>query len=102
MNYSWIVSQPRLRCNDNFHLWTVATICTQAHLEMLGSEQFVFQVDEIEVVMPNQHYITIDMTKMGLQNKDEVSRVVEALNESAHTNDSLTDIISHTGSSPPG
>lgn len=30
------------------------------------------EVDEIEVVMPNQHYITIDMTKMGLQNKDEV------------------------------
>lgn len=30
------------------------------------------EVDEIEVVMPNQHYFTIDMTKMGLQNKDEV------------------------------
>ncbi|XP_032382455.1 uricase [Etheostoma spectabile] len=30
------------------------------------------EVDEIEIVMPNQHYITIDMTKMGLANKDEV------------------------------
>lgn len=28
--------------------------------------------------MPNQHYFTIDMTKMGLQNNDEVSRAVEA------------------------
>lgn len=43
----------------------------------LGSQQFVLQVDEIEVVMPNQHYFTIDMTKMGLQNKDEVSGAVE-------------------------
>ena len=33
----------------------------------------VFQVEEIEIVMPNQHYFTIDMTKMGLSNKDEVS-----------------------------
>lgn len=39
--------------------------------------KFVFQVDEIEVVMPNQHYFTIDMTKMGLVNKDEVSSVVD-------------------------
>ncbi|XP_076007513.1 uricase [Genypterus blacodes] len=30
------------------------------------------EVDEVEIVMPNQHYFTIDMTKMGLQNKDEV------------------------------
>ncbi|XP_028259116.1 uricase [Parambassis ranga] len=30
------------------------------------------EVDEIEIVMPNQHYFTIDMTKMGLVNKDEV------------------------------
>uniref|UniRef100_A0A3Q2CAJ8 Uricase n=1 Tax=Cyprinodon variegatus TaxID=28743 RepID=A0A3Q2CAJ8_CYPVA len=29
-------------------------------------------VEEIEIVMPNQHYFTIDMTKMGLNNKDEV------------------------------
>ncbi|KAG7242796.1 hypothetical protein INR49_019020 [Caranx melampygus] len=26
-----------------------------------------------EIVMPNQHYFTIDMTKMGLNNKDESS-----------------------------
>uniref|UniRef100_A0A3P9LFC4 Uricase n=1 Tax=Oryzias latipes TaxID=8090 RepID=A0A3P9LFC4_ORYLA len=30
------------------------------------------EVEEIEIVMPNQHYFTIDMTKMGLVNKDEV------------------------------
>uniref|UniRef100_W5LDH9 Uricase n=1 Tax=Astyanax mexicanus TaxID=7994 RepID=W5LDH9_ASTMX len=30
------------------------------------------EVEEIEIVMPNQHYITIDMTKMGISNKDEV------------------------------
>ncbi|CAL8271973.1 unnamed protein product [Arctogadus glacialis] len=30
------------------------------------------EVEEIEIVMPNQHYITIDMTKIGLVNKDEV------------------------------
>ncbi|KAF7202410.1 uricase [Nothobranchius furzeri] len=30
------------------------------------------EVEEIEIVMPNQHYFTIDMTKMGLANNDEV------------------------------
>ncbi|KAK0143394.1 Uricase [Merluccius polli] len=30
------------------------------------------EVEEIEIVMPNQHYFTIDMTKIGLMNKDEV------------------------------
>ncbi|XP_029004723.1 uricase [Betta splendens] len=30
------------------------------------------EMDEIEIVMPNEHYFTIDMTKMGLINKDEV------------------------------
>lgn len=35
-----------------------------------------FQVDEIEIVMPNQHYFTIDMTKMGIVNKDEASSIV--------------------------
>ncbi|XP_008327056.1 uricase [Cynoglossus semilaevis] len=30
------------------------------------------EVEEIEIVMPNQHYFTIDMTKMGIANKDEV------------------------------
>ncbi|KAG7282873.1 hypothetical protein CRUP_020711 [Coryphaenoides rupestris] len=30
------------------------------------------EVEEIELVMPNQHYVTIDMTKMGLVNKEEV------------------------------
>ncbi|KAM9848792.1 uricase [Aulostomus maculatus] len=34
--------------------------------------QRVPEVDEIEIVMPNQHYFTIDMTKLGLENKDEV------------------------------
>ncbi|XP_035509994.1 uricase [Morone saxatilis] len=32
----------------------------------------VLEVDEIEIIMPNQHYFIIDMTKMGLDNKDEV------------------------------
>ncbi|KAK2835451.1 hypothetical protein Q5P01_015935 [Channa striata] len=30
------------------------------------------EVDEIEIVMPNEHYCTIDMTKLGLINEDEV------------------------------
>ncbi|XP_070688904.1 uricase [Pempheris klunzingeri] len=30
------------------------------------------EVDEIEIIMPNQHYFIIDMTKMGIMNKDEV------------------------------
>ncbi|KAF3690851.1 Uricase [Channa argus] len=30
------------------------------------------EVDEIEIVMPNEHYFTIDMTKLGLINEDEV------------------------------
>ncbi|XP_016100091.1 uricase-like [Sinocyclocheilus grahami] len=30
------------------------------------------QVEEIEITMPNQHYFVIDMTKIGLSNKDEV------------------------------
>ncbi|XP_017269049.1 uricase [Kryptolebias marmoratus] len=39
--------------------------------QLLALER-VPEVDEIEIVMPNQHYFTIDMTKMGLVNKDEV------------------------------
>ncbi|KAG7487763.1 hypothetical protein MATL_G00026880 [Megalops atlanticus] len=30
------------------------------------------EVEEIEIIMPNQHYFTIDMAKLGLSNKDEV------------------------------
>ncbi|XP_028667382.1 uricase [Erpetoichthys calabaricus] len=30
------------------------------------------EIEEIEIVMPNKHYFTIDMSKMGLTNKDEV------------------------------
>ncbi|XP_057696993.1 uricase [Corythoichthys intestinalis] len=30
------------------------------------------EVDEIEIIMPNIHYCTIDMTKIGIENKDEV------------------------------
>uniref|UniRef100_A0A3Q0S0B0 Uricase n=1 Tax=Amphilophus citrinellus TaxID=61819 RepID=A0A3Q0S0B0_AMPCI len=30
------------------------------------------EVDEIEIIMPNEHYFTIDMTRMGLVNNDEV------------------------------
>ncbi|XP_061636795.1 uricase isoform X1 [Phyllopteryx taeniolatus] len=30
------------------------------------------EVDEIEIIMPNNHYFTIDMTKMGIENKGEV------------------------------
>ncbi|XP_023860530.1 uricase [Salvelinus sp. IW2-2015] len=30
------------------------------------------EIEEIEIVMPNQHYFTIDMTKMGLTNNNEV------------------------------
>nr|XP_055039302.1 uricase [Misgurnus anguillicaudatus] len=30
------------------------------------------EVEEIEIIMPNQHYFIIDMTKLGLSNRDEV------------------------------
>ncbi|XP_004561557.1 uricase [Maylandia zebra] len=30
------------------------------------------EVDEIEIIMPNEHYFTIDMTRMGIVNNDEV------------------------------
>ncbi|XP_051930605.1 uricase isoform X1 [Hippocampus zosterae] len=30
------------------------------------------EVDEIEIIMPNNHYFNIDMTKMGIENKAEV------------------------------
>ncbi|XP_041134213.1 uricase [Polyodon spathula] len=30
------------------------------------------EIEEIEIVMPNKHYFTIDMSKMGIDNKDEV------------------------------
>ncbi|XP_076880459.1 uricase [Brachyhypopomus gauderio] len=30
------------------------------------------EIEEIEIIMPNQHYFTIDMTKMGISNNDEV------------------------------
>lgn len=35
------------------------------------------KVEEIEIVMPNQHYVTIDMSKLGLDNKNEVRSVVD-------------------------
>lgn len=34
------------------------------------------KVEEIEIVMPNQHYFIIDMKKMGIVNKDEVVPVI--------------------------
>lgn len=68
--------------------------------------KFIFQVDEIEVVMPNQHYFTIDMTKMGLVNKDEVSSVVDTgislTKQTIKMTRSLTCITYHAGSSLPG
>ncbi|KAM8930886.1 uricase-like [Pelodytes ibericus] len=30
------------------------------------------QIEEIEVILPNKHYFTIDMSKFGLTNKDEI------------------------------
>ncbi|XP_067845744.1 uricase [Heptranchias perlo] len=30
------------------------------------------EMEEIEIVMPNKHYFTIDMTKLGIHNNDEV------------------------------
>lgn len=34
------------------------------------------KVEEIEIVMPNKHYFNIDMTKMGIVNKDEVCSLI--------------------------
>lgn len=31
-----------------------------------------FQIEDIEISLPNIHYFNIDMSKMGLINKDEV------------------------------
>lgn len=42
--------------------------------------------------MPNQHYITIDMTKMGLTNKDEVSSVITTTKFSSHEIYLVTDL----------
>lgn len=41
------------------------------------------KVEEIEIVMPNQHYFTIDMTKMGIVNKNEVCSVIDTHFENA-------------------
>nr|XP_005993907.1 PREDICTED: uricase-like isoform X1 [Latimeria chalumnae]CCT61357.1 uricase [Latimeria menadoensis] len=30
------------------------------------------EIEEVEIVMPNKHYFTIDMSKIGIVNKDEV------------------------------
>ncbi|KAM4721979.1 uricase-like [Rhinophrynus dorsalis] len=30
------------------------------------------EIEEIEIILPNKHYFTIDMSKMGLTNQDEV------------------------------
>lgn len=42
------------------------------------SKRSSVKVEEVEIVMPNQHYFTIDMTKLGLDNKNEVRSVVDA------------------------
>lgn len=48
-------------------------------------------MDEIEIVMPNEHYFTIDMTRMGIVNNDEVSSVLT--NGPSHSlNDRVVDI----------
>lgn len=31
-----------------------------------------FQIEDIEISLPNIHYVNIDMSKMGLINKEEV------------------------------
>ncbi|CAJ0968107.1 unnamed protein product [Ranitomeya imitator] len=30
------------------------------------------QIEEVEIILPNKHYFTIDMSKFGLNNKDEI------------------------------
>ncbi|NP_001083634.1 urate oxidase L homeolog [Xenopus laevis] len=36
------------------------------------SLQKIPEIEEIEIILPNKHYFTIDMSKMGLTNQDEV------------------------------
>lgn len=33
---------------------------------------FGFQIEDMEISLPNMHYFNIDMSKMGLINKEEV------------------------------
>ncbi|XP_073401003.1 uricase-like isoform X1 [Dendrobates tinctorius] len=40
-------------------------------IQVLGLSS-VPQIEEIEVILPNKHYFTIDMSKFGLNNKDEI------------------------------
>ncbi|XP_002740301.1 uricase-like [Saccoglossus kowalevskii] len=42
------------------------------YLAQKQSFQKVPQISEIEIVMPNSHYFTIDLSKFGMENKDEV------------------------------
>lgn len=58
------------------------TICAQVWFKGINESYrhkmsivSLFQIEEIEIVMPNQHYFTLDMTKMGLTNKDEVRKL---------------------------
>lgn len=48
-------------------------------------------MDEIEIIMPNEHYFTIDMTRMGIVNNDEVSSVLTK-SPSYSLNDRVVDI----------
>ena len=64
--------------NKNHWLYQCHSINACEHAEISrkhgSNHQTLLKVEEIEIVMPNQHYITIDMTKIGLVNKDEVSQ----------------------------
>lgn len=59
----------------------------------------LWKVEEIEVVMPNQHYFTIDMTKMGIANKNEVCWVINTNFENADLRHALLTFFPLAGSS---
>ncbi|XP_070581881.1 uricase-like [Ptychodera flava] len=42
------------------------------HLTANHAMAKISQISEVEMTMPNSHYFTIDMTKLGMENKDEV------------------------------
>ena len=38
-----------------------------------------FQIEDMEISLPNIHYFNIDMSKMGLINKEEVRELLKYL-----------------------
>lgn len=66
-NALWLASSNSAKSSRSMLTFKITQIKTSVKRTNVS-----LKVEEIEIVMPNQHYFVIDMTKMGIVNKNEV------------------------------